>query len=150
MRVGVVAAAALLFAACQESSPPLAPSFDQPSAPPFARASVQRLPGQYIVVFRRDVKDVRRDATRLAGLHRGRVNRVYESALKGMALSMSDEAAAALRSDPSVAYVEPDQVAHIVADQPNATWGLDRVDQPTGLSGSYRYFANGSGPRVQH
>jgi subtilisin family serine protease len=69
-----------------------------------------------------------------------------------MAVELSDSAAAALRQDPAVEHVEQDQVAHASAEsivQPNATAGLDRVDQRSlPLSGSYSYSADGRGVRV--
>lgn len=148
MRVGLLAVAALILAACQEASPPLAPT-DQPSSPACATGPAQTIPGRYIVVFRRSVKDADRDAMRLVGVHRGKLKHVYRSALRGMALDLPDEAVAALRADPSVAYVEPDQVAHIVTDQAGATWGLDRVDQHAlPLTTTYTYFVDGAGVHV--
>lgn len=66
-----------------------------------------------------------------------------------MALDLSDQAVTALRADPSVAYVEADQIAHIVTDQTGATWGLDRVDQHAlPLTTTYSYFADGTGVHV--
>lgn len=148
MRVGLLAVAALLLAGCQDNSPPLAPT-DQPADPTFSTAPAQTIPGRYIVVFRRSVKDADRDAVRIAGIHRGKLKHVYRSALKGMALDLPDAAVAALRADPSVAYVEADQIAHIVTEQAGATWGLDRADQRAlPLTTTYSYFANGTGVRV--
>jgi subtilisin family serine protease len=103
--------------------------------------------GQYIVVFRDEVTDVRGKAAEKArGVGAG-VAVVYERALRGFAGPMSDAAAARLRGDPEVAYVEQDQVVSIDATtQPDATWGLDRIDQASlPLSTTYTYTGTGSG-----
>ncbi|MEO6057512.1 MAG: S8 family serine peptidase [Gemmatimonadales bacterium] len=137
-----------LLAACQDDSPTLGPAVD-PGAPVAASKAAQPLPGQYIVVFRPDVADVRGEAGRLAAKHGGRLTHVYTSALKGMALRLPDAAVAALRANPTVAYVEQDQVVHAIATETNATWGLDRVDQRAlPLSTTYVYNADGTGVKV--
>jgi subtilisin family serine protease len=151
MRPSVTAAlgigSLLLLAACQDDSQPLGPTAE-PSAPAASRAA-GAVPGQYIVVFRPSVSDVRAEAGRLAAKHGGRLTHVYSKALKGMALRLPDAAVAALRANPSVAYVEQDQVVHAFATQTNATWGLDRVDQRSlPLSTTYAYGTDGSGVKV--
>jgi subtilisin family serine protease len=107
------------------------------------------IPGQYIVVFRNSVSDISGEAQRLANAHGGTVSHVYRSALHGMALSLPDQAVAALRNEPSVALVEPDQVMSLVTTESNATWGIDRIDQHSlPLDQSYTYNADGSGVTV--
>ena len=90
------------------------------------------VPGQYIVVFD-DAQTARSEvavqAQALARQHGARVLHVYQGALRGFAASMSATAAAAIARNPRVRYVEQDSVMTIVASQPNATWGLDRIDQ---------------------
>ena len=44
-----------------------------------------------------------------------------------------------------VAYVEPNVRLHILTDQSNATWGLDRIDSRSGLDSKYKYSNTGSG-----
>ena len=44
-----------------------------------------------------------------------------------------------------VAYVEPNARLHILTDQANATWGLDRIDSRSGLDSKYKYSSTGSG-----
>lgn len=134
-----------LLAACQNDSPSLAPTTES-SAPALASKASQPIKGQYIVVFRPGVTDVRGEAGRLATKHGGQLAQVYTKALKGMALRLPDAAVAALRANPSVAYVEQDQEVHAIATESNATWGLDRVDQRSlPLSTTYVYNADGSG-----
>jgi serine protease len=90
------------------------------------------IPGQYIVVFD-DVQVTRTQvagqAQALARQHGGRILHIYEDGLRGFAASMSATAAAAIARSPRIRYVEQDSVMTIVASQPNATWGLDRIDQ---------------------
>ena len=143
------AAAGLALAACAD--PATSP---RPGGPALASAAVEApgqtgrpIPGQYIVVFRDDVADVRGKAAEKArGVGAG-VAVVYERALRGFAGPMSDAAAARLRGDPEVAYVEQDQVVSIDATtQADATWGLDRIDQASlPLSTTYTYTGTGSG-----
>ena len=140
------------LAACQDASSPSAPT-DQPAPEVSAKAQKGELiPGQYVVVFRRDVRDVKSVAKALAGKHGGKLKRTYEAALKGMAIELPDSAAAALRQDPAVEFVEQNQVVRLAADpivQPGATGGLDRIDQRfLPLSGSYSYSADAANVRV--
>jgi subtilisin family serine protease len=142
------AAAGLALAACAD--PATSP---RPGGPALASAATEApgqagrpIPGQYIVVFRDEVTDVRGKAAEKArGVGAG-VAVVYERALRGFAGPMSDAAAARLRADPDVAYVEQDQVVTIDATQSNATWGLDRIDQRSlPLSTTYTYTGTGTG-----
>jgi subtilisin family serine protease len=79
----------------------------------------------------------------------GRLRHQYRAALRGFAGELSDDAAAELRADPDVAYVEQDQVVTVDATQSGATWGIDRIDQRSRpLSGTYTYTSTGSGVRA--
>jgi serine protease len=50
-----------------------------------------------------------------------------------------------IKLHPSVAYVEPDHIVTINAVQSNATWGLDRIDQPSSvLDKKYKYETTAS------
>ncbi|MEU6948958.1 S8 family peptidase [Streptomyces sp. NPDC046316] len=69
----------------------------------------------------------------------------YRSVLKGFSASMSQARAAALASDPRVAYVEQNATVRMADTQPGATWGLDRIDQrDLPLSTTYRYDTTAS------
>jgi Subtilisin-like serine proteases len=63
-----------------------------------------------------------------------------------MVVDMSGAQAGELARDPTVAFVEQDQVVSIANAQTGATWGLDRIDQRSlPLNGEYDYAASGSG-----
>ncbi len=149
-RLTAVAALALGAAACSDRPSPVAPTITlTPTLASFAKTGGVPIPGEYIVQFRDDETDVVGKATRLAAKHAGKITHVYQSALKGMAISLSDAQVAALRADPSVVLVEQDQTMTIDATQTGATWGIDRIDQRTlPLSGSYDYNADGTGVTV--
>ncbi|MFF9910288.1 S8 family peptidase [Streptomyces sp. NPDC013457] len=69
----------------------------------------------------------------------------YRSVLKGFSTTMSQARAAALASDPRVAYVEQNATVHMAETQPGATWGLDRIDQrDLPLSTTYTYGTQAS------
>ncbi|MBI3071878.1 MAG: putative Ig domain-containing protein [Deltaproteobacteria bacterium] len=110
------------------------------------------IPGQYIVVFKDDHVARHAVAITASSLLRARgltAHHVFSHALRGVAVSMSEDEAMALRADPRVAYVEQDSVVSLGATQTGATWGLDRVDQVNlPLDQSYTYAANGTGVNV--
>jgi subtilisin family serine protease len=85
-------------------------------------------------------------AQELARAHGGLLASVYQHALKGFAVELTETQAAALAADPRVALVEPDQVFEAVATQSPATWGLDRIDQrDLPLNNTYTYTQTGQG-----
>ena len=111
--------------------------------------------GSYIVVFKANAVRAATEARSqrpliaaavgdLAQAHGGNVTHVYQHALKGFAVQLSADEAAALADDPRVAYVEPDRLVYAVATQSPATWGLDRIDQrDLPLNNSYTYNQTG-------
>ncbi|MEO7456242.1 MAG: PKD domain-containing protein [Gemmatimonadaceae bacterium] len=89
------------------------------------------------------------EAARLERRHRGVLRHTYHSALRGMALTMSDADAAVMRSEPTVAFVEQDRILTAMGVQTNAPANLDRLDQRSlPLSGAYSYAGDGSGVTI--
>ncbi|HET7585205.1 MAG TPA: S8 family serine peptidase [Gemmatimonadaceae bacterium] len=143
-RLAVTALAALVVVGCREGTAPVdreAPVTAAAALP----AAAQSIPGRYIVRFTRDVTDAPGLARQLITTHGGQMHFTYSHAIKGFAATLSDQAVNALRHNPHVAYVEPDQEMHAIAVQsPTPSWGLDRVDQRTGLNNAYSFATTAS------
>ena len=146
-----------------------------PQAPATPRTrflkSKKPIPNRYIVVLEDDVvpdnasREVRREriaaiANGHAQTHRGTVDFIYETALKGFAIELPNEAAArAISNSPRVKWVEEDGYGEFTqappSPQPSPPWGLDAIDLPmpapapdftTGrTNGFYGFGANGTG-----
>ena len=102
------------------------------------------VPNQYLVVLNDDVVpdnapiEVRREriteiANSHAKTHGGRIFYIYETALKGYAIELPNEAAAiAISRSPRVKWVEEDAFAELdqapASPQPSPPWGLDAID----------------------
>jgi subtilisin family serine protease len=141
---------ALVLAGC--SGEPLTALPAEAGVEPMATAAEagEPIPDRYIVVFRDGVPDVRPLAVRMVSAAGGELHYTYEHALHGFAATLPAQAVTGIRRNPNVAYVEQDSVVTIVTTtQPNATWGLDRVDQRAlPLNGTYSYDYIGNGVRA--
>ena len=85
------------------------------------------IPNEYIVVFKTDfAPGLERAASVNAAAARfnARVEKVYENVLNGALMSMDKRRASAMANDPSIAFIEPNQIFYA-----NETWGLDHIDQ---------------------
>ena len=88
-------------------------------------------------------------ASDMATTYRGKLKHVYQHAINGFAVEMSEEDAERLSHDFRVKFVEEDGVMTADVTQNNPPWGLDRIDQRNRpLSGTYTYNWTGSGVRV--
>ncbi|MBR9871319.1 MAG: S8 family peptidase [Gammaproteobacteria bacterium] len=116
------------------------------------------IPGRYIVTLDPALPDLLGLGDLTAGIQSllmavggGEVVHVYQTALTGAALALTEQQADLLSSLPGVLSVEQDRVvAANSATQPGATWGLDRIDQTVlPLDEQYRYPASaGAGVSV--
>jgi subtilisin family serine protease len=115
------------------------------------------IPGQYIVVFKKESTAQQRDAhmkTLFQGISGDMSQQIiarYDIGdFHGYAARLSDDMVAAQRTKENlIDYIAADQVVHAAkatacSQQTNADWGLDRTDQRTPiLDGFYRYDSTG-------
>lgn len=146
MRASITATALMLAAAaaCAQTGP---------NAPTHRFGVSRIIPDQYIVVFKRETTEPGKLAAQLAQQHGGKLLRSYGHAIKGFSVRLPARAIAALKQHPLVDWVEQDATVSLNEDmtsppaqQSNATWGLDRVDQSSSsLNGLYLHQYTGSG-----
>ncbi len=145
-RKGVVALSVLAAAALTGSMAQAATAAAPELAPLTTASTSSAVEGSYIVMLKNGVStSSARDAASRASGYGGKVSQRF-AALKGYAATLDAAELAKVRSDPSVAYVEQDQVVSLSSTQTDATWGLDRIDQRNlPLSTTYTYTPTGAG-----
>ncbi|MDF5394053.1 S8 family serine peptidase, partial [Vibrio parahaemolyticus] len=90
---------------------------------------------------------------RMSGLYSIQVESVFDHSISGFVANLSPEQLKDLRSDPRVNYIEQDRILSLDpivsadANQTNAIWGLDRIDQRN-LPLDNNYSANFDGTGV--
>lgn len=88
-------------------------------------------------------------ASEMAANYKGKVNHVYQHAINGFAVQMSEREAEALSLDYRVKFIEEDGIVTADAIQNNPPWGLDRIDQRNRpLSATYTNNFTGAGVRA--
>lgn len=112
----------------------------------------EKIPGQYIIIFKDDVKDVPGLAKGLINAHGGELRHTYQHAIKGFSVSkLPPQAIAGLERNPHIDFIEQDYKVTLRTHttQEDAPWGLDRIDQrDLPLNGLYNYENEGSGVNI--
>ncbi|KCV73120.1 hypothetical protein H696_00664 [Fonticula alba] len=144
MRALVLAAFATLMMAAVASAAPLANARN--GYAPLVADADELIPNQYIVVFRPDVSVAEaRFFSRSMGLEKDASMRFMNIGrrFKALAAYLDEEALEQIRARTDIVdYVEQDSIvrADAFTTQPNATWGIDRVDQTNlPLDSKYNY-----------
>jgi len=107
-------------------------------APLYSSVDAEEVPGNYIVVFKDDVNIMKsgKHTTWLLNLiqtssseSEEKVNHIFdiESKFRGYSGKFSLETIEKIRNSEEVAYVEKDQVVHVLDVDTNAPWGLSRI-----------------------
>ena len=127
-RIALLAAGALLAVACQDAGTPLQPEDASPAASRAAARSLES--GSYIVVLKEGA-----DPRSVAAILGIRPQLVYTAALNGFSADLNQGQLNALRHNPNVAYVEPDQIMVLAPPSKGpgggggqtTPWGITRV-----------------------
>lgn len=136
------------------SSPAHSHISDGSELPAKFRKVTNPIHGRYIVVLEDRVARSRVPslAAELTQAYGGGILYVYGYVLKGFAVELPEAAAIALSRNPQVKYVEEDHGFTLTGShatpQHSSFYGIDRIDQRSGLSGTYNYNRVGTGVHV--
>jgi len=147
-RLSTLVPAVLLLAGMQMAGSP-AHSATPPSADVQLAPTGTAIPGSWIVTLKDGTESSRSVAGELTRRNGGQLSHLYRDVLNGFSAKMTKGEAHKLAADPRVALVEQDSKVTVSDTQPDATWGLDRIDQrDLPLSGTYTYNTTASGVHV--
>ncbi|MEH8018399.1 S8 family serine peptidase [Rheinheimera muenzenbergensis] len=116
--------------------------------------SARVVPDKYIVVLKENnlqyqtlgTSYVTQMANDFKVMTQGTIEAEFNHALKGFAIATDDSGVNWLLAQDEVDYIEPVQRISLTAQQNNAPWGLDRLDQQNQpLNSVYRYDLTGAG-----
>lgn len=147
-RLSTLVPAVLLLAGMQMAGSP-AHSATPPSADVRLAPAGTGVPGSWIVTLKDGTESSRSVAGELTRGNGGQLSHLYRDVLNGFSAKMTKGEARKLAADPRVASVEQDSKVTASDTQPDATWGIDRIDQrDLPLSGTYTYNTTASGVNV--
>ncbi|QPP05709.1 S8 family peptidase [Streptomyces bathyalis] len=147
-RLSALVPAVLLLTGMQLAGSP-AHGATPPSADVRPAATGTGIPGSWIVTLKDGTRSTKSVAGELTRRSDGRVSHVYKEVLNGFSAKMTKAQAHKLAADPRVALVEQDSKVTASDTQPDATWGIDRIDQrDLPLSGTYTYNTTASNVHV--
>ncbi len=128
---------------------PAAVAHAAPDLAPLLSTAGPAVLGSYIVVLKGKSGPSSARAVARAADMGVTVRRRYTSALNGFSAELTPDQISALRRDPDVAFISPNQRVTFDTVQTPVTWGLDRVDQRNGpLDNIYDYNQTGAGVTV--
>lgn len=153
----LLAAGAATLVGCQDpvsDDPAGEPQVDQTAGAPAsitasAITTPSVVPDEYIVVFRDKAAAEHAHAAMQRMRSTGAVIKKSFSIIPAMAGRFNAQHLAALRADPDVAYIEPNQRLYPATIYANPPPGLDRIDSRAGRDSQYNDFGfNGSGVHI--
>jgi subtilisin family serine protease len=146
--LGTLSTLAVTATACDEE--PTAVPRPEAGAPVASKAPAEELvPDQYIVVFKNEVTDPPALARSLVATHGGSLRFTFRHSMKGFDANLPAPALEAVRRHPAVDFISPVHRLRLEqTTQTNAPWGLDRIDQYTGLDSTYSFNTTGQGVTV--
>ena len=102
------------------------------------------IPGQYVVTVAEG-----RDPAKAARGVGANPKFVYRTAINGFMAKLTEGQVRGLRNNPHIESIQLDQVVEADATQyitqDGQPWGIDRIDQRSGLSRSFTYYGTGAG-----